>query len=63
MCVGAEGVAMGFGGEGYGGDDKAVYGQRRYRESWLARADLVDVVQNEEQTSLLFEWMRPSSSS
>lgn len=55
MCVGAKSVAVGFGGKGYGGDDKAVYGQRGYRESWLARADLVDVVQNEDQASLLFE--------
>lgn len=38
-----------------------MYGQRRYREGWLARADLVDVVQDEEQTGLLFDWMRPSS--
>jgi hypothetical protein len=46
-----------FGGEGDGGDDEAVYGQRGYREGWLARADLVDVVQDEEQTGLLFEWI------
>jgi hypothetical protein len=50
-----------FGGEGDGGDDEAVYGQRGYREGWLARADLVDVVQDEEQAGLLFEWIRPSS--
>ncbi len=60
MCVGAEGIAVGFGGEGDCGDDKAVYGQGGYREGWLARADLVDVVQDEEQAGLLFEWIRPS---
>ena len=53
--VGAEGVAVGFGGEGDGGDDEAVDGQGAYREGRLARADLVDVVQNENQASLLFE--------
>jgi hypothetical protein len=52
---------MGFGGEGDGGDDEAVYGQRRYREGWLARADLVDVVQDEKKAGLLFERIRPSS--
>lgn len=52
---------MRFGGEGDGGDDEAVYGQGGYREGWLARADLVDVVQDEKQTGLLFEWIRPSS--
>lgn len=51
---------MRLGGEGDGGDDEAVYGQGGYRESWLARTDLVDVVQDEEQTGLLFEWIRPS---
>jgi hypothetical protein len=40
----AEGVAVGFGGEGDGGDDEAVDGQGAYREGRLARADLVDVV-------------------
>jgi hypothetical protein len=60
MCVGAECIAVRFGGEGDGGDDETVYGQRRYREGWLARADLVDVVQDEEQAGLLFEWVRPS---
>jgi hypothetical protein len=45
-----------FGGEGDGGDDEAVYGQGGYREVWLARADLVDVVQDEEQAGFLFEW-------
>lgn len=61
MCVCAEGIAVRFGGEGDGGDDEAVDGQRGYREGWLARADLVDVVQDEEQAGLLFEWIRPSS--
>jgi len=42
--VGAERVAVGFGGEGDGGDDEAVHGQGAYREGRLARADLVDVV-------------------
>jgi len=46
---------MRFGGEGDGGDDKAVYGQGGYREIWLSRADLVDVVQDEEQAGLLLE--------
>lgn len=46
---------MRFGGEGDGRDDEAVYGQGGYRKSWLARADLVDVVQDEEQAGLLFE--------
>lgn len=55
MCVCAEGIALRFGGEGDGRDDEAVYGQGGYRKSWLARADLVDVVQDEEQTGLLFE--------
>ena len=36
-------------------------GQRGYRKGWLARADLVDVVQDEEQTGLLFNRIRPSS--
>jgi hypothetical protein len=53
---------VGFGGEGDGGNDKAVYGQGGYREVWLARADLVDVVQDEEQAGLLFEWIRSSVS-
>jgi hypothetical protein len=44
MRVCAERIAVRFGGEGDGGDDEAVYGQRGYRKSWLARADLVDVV-------------------
>ena len=51
--VGAEGVAVGFGGEGDGGDDEAVDGQGAYREGRLARADLVYVVQDEEQAGLL----------
>ena len=51
--VGAERVAVGFGGEGDGGDDEAVHGQGAYRESRLARADLVDVVQDEKQAGLL----------
>ncbi len=51
--VGAEGIAVGFGGEGDGGDDEAVDGQGAYREGRLARADLVDVVQDEEQAGLL----------
>ena len=55
MCVCAEGIALRFGGEGDGRDDEAVYGQGGYRKSWLARADLVDVVQDEEQAGLLFE--------
>lgn len=53
MCVCAEGIAVRFGGEGDGGDDEAVYGQGGYREVWLARADLVDVVQDEEQAGFL----------
>jgi len=55
VCVCAEGIALRFGGEGDGRDDEAVYGQGGYRKSWLARADLVDVVQDEEQAGLLFE--------
>lgn len=51
--VGAERVAVGFGGEGDGGDDEAVHGQGAYRECRLARADLVDVVQDEKQAGLL----------
>ena len=46
---------MRFGGEGDGGDDEAVYGQRGYRKGWFARAYLVDVVQDEEQAGLLFK--------
>lgn len=63
MRVGAERVAVGFRGEGDGGDDEAVHGQGGYREGGLARADLVDVVQDEEQACLLLGWMGPSSSS
>ena len=34
-----------------------MYGQGGYREVWLARADLVDVVQDKEQAGFLFEWI------
>ena len=51
--VGAERVAVRFGGEGDGGNDEAVYGEGGYRKSWLARADLVNVVQDEEETGPL----------
>ena len=63
VCVSAERVAVGFGGEGDGGDDEAVHGQGGYRKGWLARADLVDVVQDEEQAGLLFDnkGFQPSS--
>jgi hypothetical protein len=44
VCVGAERVAVWFGGEGDSGDDKAVNGQGGYRECWFAGADLVDIV-------------------
>lgn len=56
--VGAERIAVGFGGEGDGGDDEAMYSQGAYREGRLTRADLVDIVQDEEQAGFLFEWMR-----
>jgi len=53
MGVGAERIAVGFGGKGDSGDDEAMYGEGGYRKGWLARADLVDVVQDEEETGLL----------
>jgi hypothetical protein len=53
MRVGAERVAVRFGGEGDGGDDEAVYGEGGYRKGWLASADLVNVVQDEEETGPL----------
>jgi hypothetical protein len=53
VSVCAERVAVRFGGEGNGGDDEAVYGEGGYRKCWLARADLVNVVQDEEETGPL----------
>jgi len=44
VSIGAERVAVGFGGEGDGGDDESMNGQGGYREGRFARADLVDVV-------------------
>jgi hypothetical protein len=53
--VGAERIAVGFGGKGDGGDDEAMYGKGGYRKGWLACADLIDVVQDEEEAGLLLK--------
>jgi hypothetical protein len=60
MCIGAERIAVGFGGKGDSGDNEAMYGEGGYRKGWLARADLVDVVQDEEETCFLLnkKWDR-----
>ena len=52
-AVGAERVAERLAGHGDGGDDEAVAGEGGEREERVARADLVDVVQGDQEARTL----------
>jgi hypothetical protein len=52
-AVGAENVAEALAGDGDGGDDEAVAGEGGEREERHAGADLVDVVEGDEEAGFL----------